>query len=70
MKHGKGLVPLVRLGFAVYQRGDTMVLVAAPRKTHVNSGSTIDARSQAGHLVFRSPAEIKEADVASVVKAV
>jgi hypothetical protein len=70
MKHGKGLTPTVKWGFAVYKKGDTMVLVAAPRKAYVSFGYTLDAGKKLEPLELRSAEDIDEAEVASIVKRV
>jgi hypothetical protein len=68
VKHGKGLSPVVRWGFAVYKKGDTMVLVAAPRKKYVSFGFTMDAQQGNESLDFASAADVDEAKVKAIVK--
>ncbi len=70
MKHGDGLLPTVRYGFAIYMREGKMVLVAAPRKAYVSFGYTNDAGINEEPLKFTSPDEIDERKVASIVQRV
>jgi len=68
MKHGKGLQPVVRWGFAVYKRGDAMVLVAAPRKNYVSFGYTRVAGIKEGPVVLTTVDQIDEAMIAAIVQ--
>ncbi len=68
MKHATGLDPVVRYGFAIYKRGDKMVLVAAPRKAFVTFGYTNDAGIDADPVKFTSADQIDEAQVAAIVQ--
>ncbi|MCA1814268.1 MAG: DUF1801 domain-containing protein [Halobacteriales archaeon] len=69
-KHGKGLEPQVRWGFAVYKRKDAFVLIAAPRKNHVTFGTGMDTEVQVEPLKFTRAEDVKEAEVAAIVKRV
>ncbi len=67
VKHGTSLLPCVRYGFAIYKRGETMVLVAAPRKSYVTFGYTNDAGIDAEPLTFMSADDVDENKVAEIV---
>jgi hypothetical protein len=67
-KHAKQLRPVVRYGFAIYVRGDTMVLLAAPRKTYVTFSYTKDAGIDAAPLELTSVDQIDESRVADMVR--
>jgi len=69
-KHGKGLQPMVRWGFAMYKQGDAFVLVAAPRKKYVTFGTTMDAPRQVEPVKFASAEDVDEAEVEALVKRV
>ena len=70
MKHGKGLAPTVKWGFAVYTKDGKMLLVAAPRKNHVSFGYTMDAGIKLEPIEYTSASEIDEAAVARIVKTI
>ena len=68
MKHGKGLTPTVKWGFAVYTKGGEMVLVAAPRAKHVSFGYTLDAPVKMEPVEYTSADQVEDAQVAAIVK--
>lgn len=67
LESADGLHPTLRYRFAIYKRGDTMVLVAAPRKSYVTIGYTNDPGLDAEPLEFASAEAIDEAKVAEMV---
>ncbi|HYM39501.1 MAG TPA: DUF1801 domain-containing protein [Thermoplasmata archaeon] len=68
MKHAKTLQPVVRYGFAIYMRGNTMLLLAAPRKTYVTFSYTKDAGINAKPIELTSVDQIHESQVAEMVR--
>ncbi len=68
MKHATDLDPVVRYGFAIYKRGDKMVLVAAPRKAYVTFGYTNDTGIDTEPAKLTSADQIDEAQVAAIVQ--
>lgn len=70
MKHGSGLEPTVRYGFAIYMRGKAMALIAAPRKSYVSFGYPTNAGIHEEPVEFKAPDDIDEGQVAAMVRRV